>query len=243
MLTFASIATIVCLFPSFPVSHGPNGPRAVAKQSFVLDAGEYRVTELVELSEKFLGRNYLMRTDSATCQPDSQMIKITKRLELDRNGCEEVVSQLLYHQDWIMTPLDASRGIYEWINLAGPRLQHVKRRSFYMSPDDVIARPSLYVHVTTTVAVKHLDAREMSKGLGQWVYGRPDLLQILTIGYKNNGTILIAGMAHQVSRMLLAIRQADENGANAPNRRASPMQNLQNQINQLRGQVKQLSGR
>ena len=192
-----------------PVLQDPQDPKKKrSSQGFVLTAGEHSLREVIQNAAKFLGRNYLVSDQDFTNSPT---ITLDKTLNLDVFGCEEVVSQLAYSQNFAMTPVDPKRGIYEFIFTRGPRRPEISTRATFMKPEEILRRPNLKVVVTTAVHLKHVSANRASATLRPFFAGGGAGAGSVQIGNAGNDEmILLQGFADQVVAVLKMLKEVDK---------------------------------
>jgi hypothetical protein len=190
-------------------THQPSEePQPAQGATFRIEAGVEQLPELVRRAAAFLGRN-VMWTLAGT-DPSQLEIEITQPLELDARTCEDVISGFLFRCNHAIVPLNEEEGIYEVISLVGPRRGEVAARAVQRTPEEVIARPNLYVCVTTNVELQHVDARIATQAL------RPFFSQVssaavgLMVG--NTGSdrsLLLQGLSAQVAQAIRLLRDID----------------------------------
>jgi hypothetical protein len=207
-------------------------------QTFVLDPGEIRVTELIDKSAAFLGRNILF-TEQELAGPSSSL-KLQQRVEVDVRGCEELLNTLLYTRGLVVLPLDEEKKIYEVINLAGPRQREVTNRATLRSPEELLARPTLRVPVSTVIKLRHINATVATNALRPFfaATGGPNAGSLTLGNVGNNTAILITGLQDQVAAAIRMIQIAD---VPAPPEAVPP--GLAEQVDALQRRVESLEKR
>ena len=84
--------------------------------TFKLPAGEISLTDLIDRAAAFLDCNILMATtEIAGAAP----VRLQKAIETDRDGCLDLLSNLLYRNGLALTVLDEQLDIYEVILMTG----------------------------------------------------------------------------------------------------------------------------
>lgn len=175
---------------------------------FVLDVGEHDLGELIDRAATFLGRNIL--ADSHAMQAMMPTVEIQKRLEVDALGCEDLLGQLLYTKGFALVPLDTSVGLYEVIQMQGPRRTELMARAITMSPEEILRRPNLKMPVLTSLPLQHSDANVAVNSLRPFFASPGQVGAPLTIGtLGNNRAILLQGFADQVGAAIRVLREAD----------------------------------
>ena len=211
-----SFVVPIAVFTSFaPPLQDPVAP---AKEGFVLEPGDHQVGDLIDRAAKFLGRNYLLGAADQPRAAGTDTVHLQTRLELDARGCEQVVSQLAYSVGLVMTPVDPTRGVWEWINLNGQRRGELMNRALPMTPEEVRRNASWKVFVTTQVNLKQLNAQAAMNSLRPFLMGHNNNQMPSTIvgGVGNAPTLLLAGFADQITAVLRMVEQADEAAVNMP---------------------------
>jgi hypothetical protein len=191
----------------------PAQARAVAGHGFVLEAGDLGLEDLIDAAAQVLGRNilYTPAEFQGGGKASAPTVHLQNRLELDANGCEEMLSSLLYARGYAVTPLDPGRNVYEVIAMFGPRGKEISTRAVSMTPDEVLRRPMLRVVVLTTLDLQHINAPVAVNALRPF-YGQAgnqaSTLQFGNVG--NNRSLLLEGFADQVAAAIRIIRECDK---------------------------------
>jgi hypothetical protein len=194
----------------------PQDPVAPAKDGFVLEPGDHQVGDLIDRAAKFLGRNYLLGAADQPRAPGTDTVHLQTRLELDARGCEQVVSQLAYSVGLVMTPVDPARGVWEWINVAGPRRGELMNRALSMTPEEVRRNSAWKVYVTTQVSLRQINPQAAMNSLRPFLHGNNNQLPMTVGNVGNAPTLLFAGFADQVSAVLRMVELAEEAALNLP---------------------------
>jgi hypothetical protein len=181
----------------------PAASAAVA-QVFEIPAGRHSLRDLLERAARFLGQNHLLGDVERTDHVD---IELQTPLSLDREGCSDVISQLAWTRGLVKVPLDAERGIWEWISANGPRRSEIASRPLFLSPTDVLEHPTRYVPVLTWVPLDHLDAQRASNALRPFMASSSSQVVVGNTG--NDNAILLQGMQYQVAALIRILREAD----------------------------------
>lgn len=191
----------------------------MAVDKLTIEPGAYSVEDLIERSGKFLGRNYLVENLGKRV-PSSAPIHIQRKLELGPEACEDVVSQILYTRDWVLTTLDRSRGVYEWVYRQGRRANEIIQRSEHLPADEILSRSTRYVHVTTSITLKNLQATQAQNCLNQLFSNGTRLCRFSCLSMPTvlrngkwvsspGGTIVMSGMAPMIAKALRILRDSD----------------------------------
>ena len=174
-------------------------------RGFVLEAGEHQIGDIIERAARFLGRNLILEpTEIGRGVP---AITLQKSLNLDVHGCEEVVSQLAFMKGLVMSPVDEERGIFEFINVNGPRRAAI--RSVLKKPEELQRRPNLVIKVTTVIYLEHVDAKVVTQNLRPFVHnnGRYPAVLVGNVGTPN--AIMLQGIVGDVLETVATIRRMD----------------------------------
>lgn len=190
---------------SCPQDQDAKGP----SKKLILEAGTHPIGDLITKSALALGRTYLVGKGEleSAAQPD---VRIQQRLELDERGIEEVVGQLLHTAGFVMTIVDSTRGIYEWIAIQGPQSGEIQARAPRFTPDEIAARPTLKMWVTTVVPMKHAEPGVVVNGLRPLLAnGRgPTGLVLGTLGQQRS--LMVGGFVDQIAKVLQTVREVDQ---------------------------------
>lgn len=182
----------------------PAVPRA--QKRFLLEAGRHSVFDLIVRSGQFLGRCYVLDRTQVPELSDEQEVNLTKRLDLDRRGCEEVVGALLLAQGWIARPIDKDLGIYDWILLQGPRHLDLRKSVVFKSPEEILRRPKLIEYVSTIVRIAG-DAQRAVANL-RTLYSDPSgLSSMIPVGGRDSRQILIAGTQRELCTVIAKLHE------------------------------------
>ncbi|MGE3171489.1 MAG: hypothetical protein AB7O97_02610 [Planctomycetota bacterium] len=200
------------------------GDIRVGADGFVLPAGQVELTELVAAAAFYLQRNLLAEPEElARTAP----LHFQKELALDALGCEDVVTQLLYMRGFAVIEVDAARGLYEVLLIAGPRGAEVVERAPCRSADAVLRRPHLKQYVFTEVQLDCLDAEaaadQLRRLLGAAAGPSQHRLGGVVFGALGNArTLLLAGFQDEVAQAIRLVRVCDASAAAAAGSTADP---------------------
>ena len=177
---------------------------------FTLEAGDHSLESLVDRSAVFLQRNYLYSQEELAAHP-SGSIHLQNKLELDRKGCEEVLSQFLYAKGFAIVPLDEKKGIYEVIHMQGPKRTEIAARATWMSPQQVLDKRDLKHVVLCSVRLHSINAQTATTALRPFFSqggAGPGALMPGNVG--TDHTILLQGFAGQVAAAIELLQRVDE---------------------------------
>ena len=189
--------------------HPTEGQEPAPAPEFRIEAGEAQLPDLVRRAATFLGRNVIWTSPDA--DQVNLMVEITEPLELDANGCEDVVSGLLFMRNFALVPLNAPAGIHEVISLVGPRRNEVAARAVHRTPAEVLARPNHYVVVTTNVELQHIDARIAATALRPFfAQGGSGTFGLMVGNAGSDRSLLLQGFSPQVAQACRLLRDIDQ---------------------------------
>ncbi len=209
-------------------------PAAPAK-SFVLEAGEHELSRLVVDVGEFLGRTHLIDEKELGAIPSTR-ITLPRRMSLDANAAEDLLSQLTASRGFAMTALDADRGVYEWVLLSGSKRADVSMRAVTWSPAAVRARPNLMLPVTVTVELQHANPVALVNSLRPFFVGHGSHPFPINLTSTSMRSIVVLGFARDVARVLEHIEAID--------RPTPPMEKTDAQeLARLRSEVAKLTRR
>lgn len=182
-------------------------PKPAAPDKFVLEAGDHELVKVIEASARFLNRNYLL-APSEMGDP-KPTVTLQQRLELDAAGCEAVVSQLAYTRNLVAMPLDRARGLWEFVNMNGPRRAEVMAHAIVVTPEVARQMRDIRMFVSTQATVQHVRATMAAQTL------RPFFATIggagLSLGTAGNErVILLEGLTEHVAKALDIIASIDQ---------------------------------
>jgi hypothetical protein len=180
--------------------------------TFVLAAGEVSINDLIDRCAAFLDYNILVSPQELAACVGSGGVKLQKAVETDRDGCEELLANLLYRNGLVLTVLDEKLGMLEIIHASGPRGREIQTRALMRTPAQVLARPRLKVPVMTTVPLEFINATIATNALRPFFAstGGAGPASSLTLGNVGNSrALLLSGMQDQVAHAVNLIRACD----------------------------------
>lgn len=182
-------------------------PAAKPKPRFVLEAGELQLSELIDRAATFLQWNILTsprEMDAGT----PQSAKLQQRIDVDRDGCVDVLSGMLVRSGFLLTPIDEAKGLYEVIALNGPRMRDAIARATPRTPQEILSRPGLKMFVSTTVQLKNVNPVIATNSLRPFVASSSGNAAV-SIGSIGGSGLLITGMQDQIAALLHQIEACD----------------------------------
>lgn len=200
--------------------HNQDGVRRTPGDKLVLQAGSHQAADLVAMTAKFLGRNYLL--DPSELQGVTE-ITLQNRLELEQADCEAVVSQLLYSIGLGFKTVNRTYGVYDVIRLQGPRRADLMSSCQHVDADSLLQMPAAKIGVATTLELVNLRATSAANMLRMFFQqGNQSGLPVLTAGSLGSERVLmLSGFADEV---ITAIRLAREADAKAKEELTAPLQ-------------------
>lgn len=182
-------------------------PAREGGDGFVLEAGEHEVRALIERSAAFLRRNHVF-SEAELANAQDAKVRLQNRMVLDAVGCEEVVTQLAYTRGFVMIPVDDQRGVFEWINMAGPKRAMLGAAGREMTPQQVRERRHLIVPVRVLLPLQHIDANTAANQLRPFFSLGSSPGNTLTVGSVGHA-LLLQGLAPHVASAVDMVLQAD----------------------------------
>jgi hypothetical protein len=211
--------------------------KAATAATFVLEAGDVKIGDLIDRAATFLHWNILANPQELSSASGAGIFKLQQRVETDAQGCQELLASLLGTSGFALTSLDEKKSLYEVISMFGPRGREVFNRSVNRSPEEILARPDLRMAVTTVVQLQHINATIATNALRPFFAstGSPSGGASLTLGNVGNNTgMLLSGMQDQVANAIRMLRLVDVPPAQPP------VQGLTEQIEALQDRVAKL---
>ena len=216
---------------------------AEAKKPFVLPPGEIELNDLVDVCANYLNRNILFDKQEVG---NNSSTTLQRPITVDRDGCEELMSSLLYRKGFAVIPIDPKRDLWEVISLTGPRGQEIYNAATYKKPEEILLRPQLKVMVVTIVELKHTNAQLAQNALRPFFANgshRRDGINIGTVG--NVQSLLIQGFQDRVAQAIKMVQlsdvpQEDELRMVSGRRTKDHIKNLNERIKKLEEMVEAL---
>jgi hypothetical protein len=196
---------------------GQTPAKTAAATTFVVEAGEMTLPNLIDRCAAFLDCNILSsQQELASAGPGGGLtVRFQKRVETDREGCTELLATMLYRSGFALTILD--KGMFEVIQMSGPRGREIGNRARHQTVEQVMARPDLKLAVTVMVPLQHTNATMATNALRPFFAstGSPQGGASLTLGnVGNSSALLLHGMQDQVAQAIRLLRECDVPPAN-----------------------------
>ncbi|HEX5051197.1 MAG TPA: hypothetical protein VFZ65_05460 [Planctomycetota bacterium] len=204
--------TLFSLSAMLPVCTGqePAAKLTAHSGTFVMEAGETKLTDLIDRCAVQLGWNILTNPQEMAGAGGPAVVQLQNKITTDGPGCEELLTSMLYRSGFALTTLDASKNLYEVINLAGPRAREITMRATQRTPEQVLSRPNLKVAVTVAMPLEHINAMVATNALRPFFASTGAGSSSLTIGNVGNvSSILISGFQDQVAAAIRLVETCD----------------------------------
>ncbi len=239
LLSFTTFLGLPSGLAQAPAAGSPAQTTAVktaATNTFVIEAGDLRLTDLIDRAATFLQWNILCNPMEMASQ-SQVVVKLQRRMEVDRQGCHELLATLLTTNGFALTGLDEGKQMYEVVAMNGPRNREIMNHAAHRSPEEILAHPDLRMAVTTVVQLEHINATIATNALRPFFAntGAPSGGGSLTLGnVGNNAGMLLSGMQDQVANAIRLLRLVD-----VPSPK-EPEQGLTEQVESLQQRVAKL---
>ena len=237
MHSFA-LALVLPALAATPLAQEPAARPAekpAAKAPFVFEPGVVELRTVIERCGTYLQRNILVddselsvasgqprprqqrppapagAAPAATDVPTGPFVDLQLPVVTDRDGCEELLTSLLWTRGLTLVPLDEAKGVYEVLAMNGARGREVLARAVQRTPEQVLARPTLRQHVTVVYRMKHTNAQIATNALRPFFAssGSPNGNQLALGNVGNSASILLSGPQDQVANLLQVLATAD----------------------------------
>ena len=180
-----------------------------APAQFMLPVGELKTTDLIDSCAAFLEWNILYA--EVEFPEQAATIKLQRQIVTNRDGCEELLYNLLYRQGYAVKTLDLKRDMYEVLAIQGQRGREISADAPYVECEQVLARPTLKRQILTTLSLKHINAMRASNSLRPFFAnsggGHPRGVMIGTVG--SRPSLLLQGFQDQVAQAIRVVQLAD----------------------------------
>lgn len=210
------VALVLGLLPTSLGAQQPVAAPATAAiradaTTLVVPAGTHQLKDLVDAVAQFLAINISI---------DNQELRIARRttielqnpLALDRTGAEEAMSEFAYQCDFLMTPRDPGKGLFELVSMTGPRARSALTDAPSRTPEQILARASLKQPVTTSVKLETLNAVIAVNMLRPFLASRGANAAGVTLGASDPQTIVMTGIQSDVAQAIELLRKAETKG-------------------------------
>ena len=193
-----------------PICLAQQATQTAPKEPFVIEAGELTLSALVDRSAAHLGCNILLNPQEMAALPAPVTVRLQHAVKLDRDGCEEFLTTMLYRSGFALVQLDDAGLMREIVSMNGPRAREVTTRAITRTVDEVLARPNLKVPVITVFELKHINATIATNALRPFFASVNSAGSQLTLGnVGNNSAMLMLGMQDQVAQAIRLMQRCD----------------------------------
>lgn len=212
-------------------------PKAATAATFVLEAGDVKIADLIDRAAAFLQWNILVNPQElANSGMGPGIFRLQQRVETNAQGCHELLASLLCANGFALTNLDEGKHLYEVVSMNGPRSREITSRAPHRSAEEVLARPELRMAVITVVQLQHINATIATNALRPFFAstGTPGGSSLTLGNVGNNTGMLLSGMQDQVANAIRMLRLVDTPPA------VPPAQGLADQIEALQDRIAKL---
>ncbi|MCA8951834.1 MAG: hypothetical protein KDE27_20155 [Planctomycetes bacterium] len=192
------------LLAATALAQGPTDPR-LAK--FIIEPGSLEISDLIDQAATYLGWNILVNPQEI--QGCNGQFKLQNRVEVDRPGCEEVLTTLLSTRGIVLRTLDEPKGLYEVLALNGPRSGEAMNSAMQRSPAEILARPQLRMPVSTVLPLEHINSAVATNALRPFFGARGGQASVSFGSIGSDSALLMTGMQDQVANAVRLIQLAD----------------------------------
>jgi hypothetical protein len=203
---------------------------AVTKAPFVFEPGVVELRALIQRCGAYLQRNILVDDNElipgkgpqgrgapvpaaaakADNAPSGPFVELQLPVVTDRDGCEELLTSLLWARGLALVPLDEPKHVYEVLAMYGQRAREIPMRAVQRTPEQVLARPTLRLFVSVVSTLKHTNSNAATNNLRPYFAASGNSTGALVVGnLGNENSILLSGPQDLVANALLLLQAAD----------------------------------
>ncbi|HIE72039.1 MAG TPA: hypothetical protein EYP98_18725 [Planctomycetes bacterium] len=177
-----------------------------------------------ELNDRFMT---LLVTQLKNQDPTSPMVSLQLPVVTDHNGCEELLSSILWSHGLSLVPLDEQKAVYEVLHLQGPRAPEIIGSAVRRTAEQVLARPMLRHFVTVVYNLEHTNAQMAHNALRPFFARRGNGNGNLQVGnFGNRIGIILSGPQFMVATAVEMLMQADVPSPDSPHILEAQVQDL-----------------
>jgi hypothetical protein len=136
--------------------------------------------------------------------PTGPFVELQLPVVTDRDGCEELLTSLLWARGLSLVPLDEQKGVYEVLAMAGNRRAEIQGRAVLRTPEQVLARPNLRQYVTVACPLRHTNPNMATNTLRAFFNN-----QFLIGNVGNSPAVVLSGPQDQIVQALRLLTAAD----------------------------------
>lgn len=238
------------------------------KAPFVFEAGDVELVELIERCGTYLHYNILfdaatlsstmagrgggarnVRRLRAAPAPRGQapanaqestgpMVSLQLPVVTDHEGCEELLSSMLWSHGLALVPLDEQKAVFEVLSMQGPRAREITASAVRRTAEEVLKRPMLRRFVTVVYNLEHTNAQMANNAMRPFfATSQGQGTSNLVIGNIGNRVgIILSGPQFMVANAVQMLMEADVPSPESP-------QVLETQIQELAKQNQNLAKR
>jgi len=211
-------------------------PEAGKKAPFVFEAGTVPLLELIDRCSAYLQYNIQVdaselqvvasgrggaarargRAPAAAAEPKEEdlgpIISLQLPVVTDHNGCEELLTSMLWSNGLALVALDHQKSVYEVLAMEGRRAREIFACAVRRSPEEVLARPMLRTMALTVVTLKHINAQLANNALRPFFASSGNshpgtTLMIVNVG--NKSSLILTGPQFMVASAVQLLLEAD----------------------------------
>ena len=207
--------------------------KPAAKAPFVFEPGVVELRTVIERCGTYLQRNILVddselsvasgqprprqqrppapagAAPAAADVPTGPFVDLQLPVVTDRDGCEELLTSLLWTRGLTLVPLDEAKGVYEVLSMHGQRARELLQRAVSRTPAEVLTRPRLRQWALVAMNLKHINATIATNALRPF-FSMGSQQSPLVIGNAGTtSTVLLCGPQDSVAGAILVLQTAD----------------------------------
>ncbi len=162
--------------------------------------------DLVEQYGELTGQYFVVRDDAKSMLRGS--LNLDRTMTVPADEVQSVFEQLLKHGDFVLLPLTtAGTRILQVTSLATAARNNLRAHAIFLGPDELhLAAQHPALLFTATVALPHLDVRQVSNSLRTMITDA-NTQQMLPAG--NSNSMIIVGFGDQVAGLTDTLRAMD----------------------------------
>lgn len=233
----AFVLTLSTLLPAALAQTEPMRPTEkppTAKAPFVFEPGVVELRTVIERCGTYLQRNILVDDSellgggqkrarpapgpaggapaaAPADGPTGPFVELQLPVVTDRDGCEEMLTSLLWTRGLALVPLDEPKAVYEVLSMSGQRAREIATRAVQRTPEQVLARPTLRQFVSVVCPLQHTNATIATNALRPFFAnnGNQSAGQMNVGNVGNSTSVLLSGPQDQVANALRILQSAD----------------------------------
>lgn len=201
------------------------------KAPFVFEVGTVPLEALIARCGAYLQCNILVDSQelavaggarpkarpAAAAEPKSEdegpFVSLQLPVVTDRDGCEELLSSMLWANGLSLVALDADKSVYEVLAMEGRRAREIAACAVRRTAEQVLARPMLRSVVTTVYTLKHTNAQIANNALRPFFASSSSsqnaAASLLIGNVGNKSSLILTGPQFMVASALQLLQEAD----------------------------------